>query len=255
MNSCRTPSLSTNSSTMTRSWAEKLGERAVTDKARSPSARCAAQARYAESAPPERATITEERLVSRERRKASFSSVLAHVASPERIRTRLFIPKQSISQSPAESVVSRTVARALFEIQKDVHGCFGGVRLQPMPDVRCVVMNGQFTKDLLLMGLQFLEEFFELGLVEDVARNNGPGGVHFAFAGKGKPGEDHFAIVILNALLNADRVGDGVRVVVERCNRIKFCIQITAMTVLFANAIQACFQLQAIGDVAGFDSE
>src|SRR6266852_7112505 len=64
----------TNSSTPVRSCAEKLGESAVTESARSPRALCAAQARYAESAPPESATITDGSWPSCARSRVSFCS-------------------------------------------------------------------------------------------------------------------------------------------------------------------------------------
>src|ERR1700686_3997371 len=64
----------TNSSTAARSCAEKLAERAVTESALSPSACCAAQAKYAESAPPESATIRDRDSARRATSEVSFCS-------------------------------------------------------------------------------------------------------------------------------------------------------------------------------------
>src|SRR6266851_4407084 len=78
----------TNSSTPVRSCAEKLGESAVTESARSPRARCAAQARYAESAPPESATITDGSSPSRASNTVSFCSGETLEDSAARIGTK-----------------------------------------------------------------------------------------------------------------------------------------------------------------------
>src|SRR5260370_37243775 len=84
----------TNSSTGARSCAEKLGESAVTERARSPSARCAAQARYAESAPPESATIREPASARRVRSKVSFCSGETPECSGTRMETKALIENQ-----------------------------------------------------------------------------------------------------------------------------------------------------------------
>src|SRR5216683_6973237 len=81
------PKARTNSSTAARSCAEKLGETAVTESARSPRARCAAQARYAESAPPESATIREPASARRARSESSFCSGGKPECSATRIGT------------------------------------------------------------------------------------------------------------------------------------------------------------------------
>src|ERR1700686_4561050 len=85
------PKARTNSSTAARSCAEKLGERAVTERARLPSARCAAQAKYTESAPPESATIREPASARRARSESSFCSGETSEVSAARIGTNAVI--------------------------------------------------------------------------------------------------------------------------------------------------------------------
>src|SRR5258707_14815237 len=83
-----------NWSTAARSCAEKLGESAVTESARSPSARCAAQAKYAETAPPESATIREPASARRASSEVSFCSVETPEFSATRIGTNALIAYQ-----------------------------------------------------------------------------------------------------------------------------------------------------------------
>jgi hypothetical protein len=71
--------------------AEKLGESAVTERARSPSACCAAQAKYTESAPPESATISEPASARRARSESSFCSGETTEISAARIGTNAVI--------------------------------------------------------------------------------------------------------------------------------------------------------------------
>src|ERR1700680_2930406 len=87
-----------NSSTAVRSWAEKLGERAVTDKDRFPKARWAAQARYAESAPPESATIREGSRARDANNRRSLSSGENEEDSAARIGTNAVMAVLSIAQ-------------------------------------------------------------------------------------------------------------------------------------------------------------
>src|SRR5258708_5980011 len=94
MNSWWISKARTNSSTAARSCAEKLGESAVTESACLPSARCAAQAKYAESAPPESAMIKEPASARRARREVSFCSGERPELSGMRIGTNAVIRNQ-----------------------------------------------------------------------------------------------------------------------------------------------------------------
>src|SRR5216683_2090850 len=73
---------------MSRSCEEKLGETAVTESAREPSACQAAQAKYPESAPPESATITDGTPAKRAKSARSFSSTLSPLPPIIRIGTK-----------------------------------------------------------------------------------------------------------------------------------------------------------------------
>ncbi len=85
-----------------------------TDSARSPSACCAAHARYAESAPPDSATITEERSASRVSNSRSFCSADRGLFSGSRMRTSAFpISNSRISHAAARQTPTSTCKRLL----------------------------------------------------------------------------------------------------------------------------------------------
>src|SRR6266850_7919809 len=95
-----------------------------------------------------------------------------------------------------------------LEIQKDVDGALARIRLEKVS--HGFVMHGQFAKDLFTMGLQFDEEFLKFCLVKDIARSDGPGGIELAFSREGESCEDDLAEIVLNTLLDAHGIGDGV---------------------------------------------
>src|SRR5712672_92545 len=140
-----------------------------------------------------------------------------------------------------------------FEIEKDVNGELAGIRLQPMADI--FIVHWQLAEDLLLMGLQFDQELFELCLVENGAGREGPSGMNPAFASWRKPGKNHFATVILRAFMNGDRVGNGVSLIVVRRSDVEFRFEIAAMGVFFTNAIPAGFDLHAVGNFSALETD
>ncbi len=132
-----------------------------------------------------------------------------------------------------------------LEIKKHINRVLARIRLQPMADV--FVVHRQHTEDLFLVRLQLCQEFLELHFVEDFPGSERPCIKQPPLGGGGNSSEDHFAEVELRPLLNAHRIGNGVRLVVIRGKRINPGLEVATMTVFFASAVPGCFDPHAIG--------
>src|SRR5713226_10768681 len=113
-----------------------------------------------------------------------------------------FILALSISHS--DTRIAGCAAFGSLEIQKHINRALAGIRLQPVADV--FVVQRQLPENLFLVGLEFCQEFLELSFVEDVTGGKRPGRVELSLSGRRNSSEDHFAEVILRALLNAHRI-------------------------------------------------
>src|SRR5260370_41396488 len=108
-----------------------------------------------------------------------------------------FISVPSISQSAtriADQIEPHLESPYLesFEIQQHINRALACIGLQPMADV--VVVQGQFTENLFLAGLQFGEELFELCFVEDITGSDRPCGAQLSFGSRRNSSEDHFSV-------------------------------------------------------------
>src|SRR5690348_3284650 len=105
------------------------------------------------------------------------------------------------------------------------------------------------------MGLQFDQELFELCLVKDRAGREGPSGMNLAFTRWRNPGKNHFAKVILRALMDGDGVGNGVGLIVKGGSHFELRFEVATVGILFTNAIPAGFNLHAVGNVSALEAE
>src|ERR1700730_12704861 len=141
-------------------------------------------------------------------------------------------------------------AGALLKIQEYVNRALGGVFLQKVADG--FIVHRQFAEDLLGVALQFLENFLEFCLVEDICGGDWPGGVELAFSSERKPREHHLAEVILKPFLNTHDIGDRVSLIIIGCHWVGFRFEVAVMTILFADAVPSLFDLHTIGDAIWF---
>src|SRR6266436_1136124 len=112
---------------------------------------------------------------------------------------------------PASKTARR---RESLEIQKNIHGALACVCLQPMADV--IVMHRQFAEDLLLMPLQFCQQFLELCLVENITGGDRPRGMQLSLGGRRNPSKNHFAEAILRAFLDGHGIGNCLCLLIVR---------------------------------------
>src|SRR5271167_1410504 len=125
---------------------------------------------------------------------------------------------------------------------------FVGVRAQPVPDG--FVMNGQLTKDLSRVGLQLSEKLFKKRFVKDRARRGGPHLMNAAFGRERESCENHRVVVVLRTIRYSYSIGNRVRLIVVGSEGINLYIEIAPMSVLFACAVPACFDLHPVGYVS-----